>query len=895
MEGILTQFTTPQASELSNESDVEQKLLHPLLVSPAPLGLGFANHQVQTKKNLRRFSIGKGTERKSYFPDYVISLSGVPLIVVEAKTPGADLLEAFREARLYASELNSVYPGGTNPVFRVIATDGLRLLAGPCDQSAPDHDLSLEDISPYSEKMAAFAGACGVEAAKREYDRIVPKFRPKRLWKPRKMVGGTATQREEVGLNTFGATISADFSQIFNPLSREDRAYIAKHGYVPSKRRERYIEPIDRVIRAAAPPSVTRSRIIENTGEPTDLIKTFRTGRRLEHQILLLVGSAGSGKTTFVDYLQEVALPPDVREKTVWIRINMNPAPVSRSEIYDWLRTEIVDGLKLTRKGTDFDDLETIKAIHASEVTAFRKGLGRLYERNRELYDQKLAEVLEKLLQDPHKNALNIARYLAPQSGKLLVIVLDNSDKRLRDEQLLMFEAAQWIQREFGCLVVLPLREETYDNHRDEPPLDTALKDLVFRIEPPLFQNILQNRVQLAMQSINKKGAKTLRYKLPNGINVEYPASDQGYYLSSIMKSIFGHGLHVRRLIVGLSGRNMRRALEIFLEFCTSGHISESEIVKIRHSQGQYVLPMALVTTVLLRLNQRFYSSSHAYLKNVYSVDERDARPQFFTRRLILKSLEARQDVFGPKHLKGYEHVRVLREILSECGVDAEVFERELENLARAFCVVSEDFRVEGLADSDLIALSPAGLVHLQIMDDPYYLSAVAEDTWFYDKDFAESISQRIKSEATHYSPSSTFFNASLLLEALSIVRDNDIRAVASYREPIEFERFTDLTGAWVNLGKYERSIVPAPWYGAHDRYPLGSQHEARIKNKVHFGIFVEMEPGLDALLHSSNLPVDFYQNEIFSVGSNVKVRITELDHINRRMAAMFVSPSSLY
>lgn len=70
-----------------------------------------------------------------------------------------------------------------------------------------------------------------------------------------------------------------------------------------------------------------------------------------------------------------------------------------------------------------------------------------------------------------------------------------------------MFEAAQWLQREFRCLVVLPLRDETYDNHRDQPPLDTALKDLVFRIEPPMFQQVLVSRVQLAMRALDTGGA----------------------------------------------------------------------------------------------------------------------------------------------------------------------------------------------------------------------------------------------------------------------------------------------------------------------------------------------------------------------------------------------------
>lgn len=250
------------------------------------------------------------------------------------------------------------------------------------------------------------------------------------------------------------------------------------------------------------------------------------------------------------------------------------------------------------------------------------------------------------------------------------------------------------------------------------PPLDTALKDMVFRIEPPLFQAILQSRIQMALNSIAAKGNRTLRYALPNGMHVDYPASEQAYYLSSIMRSIFEHGLHVRRLIVGLSGRNMRRALEIFLEFCTSGHIGEEEFFKIRQSKGQYVLPLRLVTTVLLRLNQRYYSSTHAYLKNILSIDEHDARTNYFTRLMIIRFLLKKMDQFGPKRLKGYEQIGSIREKLSGFGVEESVFDRELEALVRGLCVVTEDFRVENLSHEDLVALAPAGLVHNQMMGD---------------------------------------------------------------------------------------------------------------------------------------------------------------------------------
>ena len=82
-----------------------------------------------------------------------------------------------------------------------------------------------------------------------------------------------------------------------------------------------------------------------------------------------------------------------------------------------------------------------------------------------------MADELIRLHTDPIIFAQCFARYLCAGPGKLLVIVLDNCDKRTRDDQLTMFQVDQWVQREFRSLVILPLRDITFERHRHEPPL----------------------------------------------------------------------------------------------------------------------------------------------------------------------------------------------------------------------------------------------------------------------------------------------------------------------------------------------------------------------------------------------------------------------------------------
>lgn len=74
-----------EKSSLVTESDVEQKLIYAFLTAPIPMGFGLNDTQILTKHILRQQLIGKGQKQKYYFPDYLISIRGIPVCVVEAK------------------------------------------------------------------------------------------------------------------------------------------------------------------------------------------------------------------------------------------------------------------------------------------------------------------------------------------------------------------------------------------------------------------------------------------------------------------------------------------------------------------------------------------------------------------------------------------------------------------------------------------------------------------------------------------------------------------------------------------------------------------------------------------------------------------------------------------
>lgn len=115
-------------------------------------------------------------------------------------------------------------------------------------------------------------------------------------------------------------------------------------------------------------------------------------------------------------------------------------------------------------------------------------------------------------------------------------------------------------------------------------------------------------------------------------------------------------------------------------------------------------------------------------------------------------------------------------------------------------------------------------------------------------------------------------------------------------RNPQEFLKVGDEIEAQVlTLDRDERKmslgikqLTPDPWQNAADRYAVGTQHVATVKNMTNFGVFVELEDGIDGLIHISDLSWSKkinHPNEFTKVGEKLNVVVLELDVENRKLS----------
>ena len=84
------------------------------------------------------------------------------------------------------------------------------------------------------------------------------------------------------------------------------------------------------------------------------------------------------------------------------------------------------------------------------------------------------------------------------------------------------------------------------------------------------------------------------------------------------------------------------------------------------------------------------------------------------------------------------------------------------------------------------------------------------------------------------------------------------------------------------------KQLKEDPWKNIETKYPVGSKHTAKVRNFTNFGVFVELEEGIDGLIHISDLSWTKkikHPSEFTQIGADIDVVVLEIDKENRRLS----------
>ncbi len=84
------------------------------------------------------------------------------------------------------------------------------------------------------------------------------------------------------------------------------------------------------------------------------------------------------------------------------------------------------------------------------------------------------------------------------------------------------------------------------------------------------------------------------------------------------------------------------------------------------------------------------------------------------------------------------------------------------------------------------------------------------------------------------------------------------------------------------------KQLKADPWENIEEKYPVASKHTAKVRNFTNFGVFVELEEGVDGLIHISDLSWTKkikHPSEFTQIGAEIDVQVLEIDKENRRLS----------
>jgi hypothetical protein len=647
---------------------------------------------------------------------YILS---IPIVVIEVKAPTVSVSDAWEEASLYAHVLNKRFPAKVNPCEIVFGTNGLEFYAGRWDSASPEVSGSITELVIGSSLLRSFQSLMGGTELERLGNTASASLKLVGFKRPFNQGAGPALIASKLEPNTFAADLSPILRRYFSSRDQNKDPEIYKSAYVSSNEVTSY----DKILESFLIDRLSRSRSrteIQTTKKRAEELSRRLTilafQRSLSGELQLITGGVGSGKSLFARRYKEYLQPAELNEHSHWAFLDFNFAPEQLSGATEWVCSSFVksvqeEGAPLNLR--DADDQERIFASDLSDREAYYQrveaaGAGRgLLERARDL---------EGWRQDPIKLALGICRYLQGDRREVVIAVFDNVDRRDVTNQLAAFQLALWFMDQMRCLVILQLRDTTFEAHKNDPPLDTYKTGQIFHISPPRFIDVVKRRLELSLQQLETYAPETIRYRTPSGVNISYSKNKAGEFLKGVYLELFQRPTNVSRILEALAGRNVRKALDMFMAIINSGHMSEDLITTVATGNQIRRFPESLVLRILMRQDYRFFSDASGFAANIFYCNRNWVRPNNLLIAELLFYLIGERKVNGDNGQMGFVSINRLQDRLERFGyVRSDILDAAQHLLAKEL-IEADSATTTVLSESASVKASASGWAHLRIL-----------------------------------------------------------------------------------------------------------------------------------------------------------------------------------
>ncbi|MCM1295478.1 MAG: type I restriction enzyme HsdR N-terminal domain-containing protein [Muribaculaceae bacterium] len=733
------------------EADVENRIILPILTNIFHIPTNYISSKPYIKKTAPSFDINKGSKKqKGYIPDFIIYIDGLPLVIIEAKSPDKNIDDAIEEASLYALELNKKYPTNINPAQFIIGCNGYEFKFGKWDDENNYITVKINEFNPSNNNVISIKKSINFDSLTNNAEERNAQLTTKvSYFSALNLPGSQKKTLTSIEPNPFfgSGILSSIISQYFDS-TEEDREQIIDQAYVSTTDRSNFDRELESIIQNRLKLFNTpQQKYNTNHDLENALNKYLDTSLKMKKKpskLQLIVGPVGSGKSLFMERFYKNILSPQIKNQIIWIKIDFNTLPESKELLEEQICKIFIDQVRevaLTQKIDIDENIETIFNKKINENKFIYNKLKKISEKD---YLIQLKQDLFSWKEDLHLYVSCIAGYLSSMQ-KNIVIVFDNVDRLSTDTQIQLFQISQWLTNQTQSLGIMDIRDTTYELFKDRPPLDAFANGNNFYISSPSILQVINKRLDIAAETIRNLSRTTeLTALLPCGMTATYNLDSLERYFHAIYALIsIGYG---KMIINSLSNKSIRNVLNVFSQVIKSGHINvEKFIISSYNSAGKndtVRISESELIKALMRQNYKYYTNNTTnIIHNIFGSIEQLERNNSFLIILCLLFLSKNFNSTGDNGFKGIFSCNTIVNHLEKYGFLKNDILKVLNTLLKKDLIYSDKSMSEDLDMNDLIQISASGYLHLKFLSTRLeYLASCAFTALIADKDVATRI-----------------------------------------------------------------------------------------------------------------------------------------------------------